>query len=334
MAIKLAACILFLLLLTAGSLTIGHYPVPAGTALSILASKFVAVTPYWSPAMETVVCSIRLPRILAAVLIGAALSVSGAAYQGLFRNPLVSPDILGVSAGASCGAALAMLFNQSVAVIEAAAFVFALAAVGISYLISRIFGRQGTPVLLLILSGIIIGTLFNSFVSITKLVADPNNTLPAITFWLMGSLATISAADVTVIAGPILLGLASIYLLRWNLNVMAFGEEEARSMGVETQLLRLGVIACATLMTAAAVSVSGVIALVGLIVPHLARLLVGPNYRYLIPVSTLLGASFLLVVDDLSRMLSVTEIPTGIVTSILGAPLFLYLLFHTRKGWV
>ncbi len=240
MAMKLAACVLFLLLLTAGSLTIGHYPVHAGTALSILASKFVAVTPYWSPAMETVVCSIRLPRILAAVLIGAALSVSGAAYQGLFRNPLVSPDILGVSAGAGCGAALAMLFNQSVAVIEAAAFIFALAAVGISYLISRIFGRQGTPVLLLILSGMIIGTLFNSFVSITKLVADPNNTLPAITFWLMGSLATISAADVTVIAGPILLGLVGIYLLRWNLNVMAFGEEEARSMGVETQTAAVG----------------------------------------------------------------------------------------------
>ena len=334
MAIKLTACGVLFLLLLVSSFMIGHYPVPLGTTVSILSSKIVPIAPYWDPKMETVLFQIRMPRILGAVLIGAALSISGAAYQGLFRNPMVSPDILGVSAGASFGSALSILLAKSFVVTQISAFAFGLAAVGVSYLIGFFFAKKGTPILVLILCGIVVGTLFNSFVSILKLLADPKNMLPAITFWMMGSLATISISDLSVVLAPILSGMIGIFVLRWNLNVMAFGEEEARAMGVPTQALRLAVIVCATLMTAAAVSISGIIGLVGLIVPHLARLLVGPDYRYLIPASTLLGASFLLAVDDLTRMLFVAEIPIGIVTSILGAPLFLYMLFNMRKGWV
>jgi len=284
--------------------------------------------------MGIVILKIRLPRIVAATLIGAALSVSGAAYQGMFRNPMVSPGILGVSSGASFGAALSLLLSRSMVMTQISAFVFGMIAVAITYLIGFYFSKNGSSILVMILSGIIVGTLFNSFISIIKLVADTNSVLPAITFWMMGSLATISNSDIAIAAVPILIGMAGIFVLRWNLNVMAFGDEEARSLGIRTSLLRFVIICCATLMTAAAVSISGVIALVGLIVPHMARLLVGANYRYLIPTSIVLGAAFLLGVDDLTRVMFVTEIPIGIVTSIIGSPIFLYLLLRTRKGWV
>jgi iron complex transport system permease protein len=331
---KLATMLILFLLLFFFSFAIGRFPVSSGTAATILLSRIVSIPSYWSAEMETVMFKIRLPRILAATLVGAALSVSGAAYQGMFRNPMVSPGILGVSAGASFGAALGMLFAFSAAMIQVSAFVFGLAAVGITYVIGALFSKRGEPTLIMILGGIIIGTLFTSFVSIVKYVADPYNTLPAITFWLMGSLATINMPDLYVAAVPILAGMAVLSALRWNLNVMSFGDEEARALGVRTGILRFTIIICATLMTAAAVSISGIIGLVGLIVPHLARLLVGPNYTHLIPFSIVLGAMFLLAVDDLARIMFTVEIPLGIVTSIIGTPIFLYLLINTRKGWV
>jgi len=334
MAVRISIGCVLLLMLFLVSLQIGHYHVPPATTVSIFLSKIFPVPVSWSPKMEIVILQIRLPRILAATIIGASLSVSGAAYQGLFRNPMVSPDILGVSAGASFGAALALIAAKSVVITQFSSFFFGMLAVGSTYLIGFFFAKRSTPILVMILCGIIIGTLFNSFVSIIKLLADANNTLPAITFWMMGSLATISITDVIVASVPMLTGMIGIMALRWNLNVMAFGEEEARSLGVRTSVMQFAIICCATLMTAAAVSISGVISLVGLIVPHLARLIVGPNYKYLIPASLILGASFLLCVDDLIRVLFVTEIPTGIVTSIIGAPIFLYLLFNARKGWV
>jgi iron complex transport system permease protein len=334
MKIKLTVCCILFLVIFIFSFAIGYFYVPTGTTVSILFSKLITMTPHWSPKMEIVILKIRLPRILAATLIGAALSVSGAAYQGLFRNPLVSPDILGVSAGASFGAALSLLLSRNIVMTQLSAFTFGMMAVSITYLIGFLFSKNGSPILVMILSGIIVGTLFNSFISIIKLLADTNNVLPAITFWMMGSLATISISDITIAAVPILVGMVGIFTLRWNLNVMAFGDEEARSLGVRTRMLRFAIICCATLMTAAAVSIGGVIALVGLIVPHMARLLLGANYRYLIPASIVLGSMFLLAVDDITRVLFVTEIPIGIVTSIIGAPIFLYLLFNTRKGWV
>lgn len=334
MVIRLTAAVFLFLAIFVLSFTIGHFPVPPLTAASILVSKFLAIPLHANPKMETVILQVRLPRILAATLIGAGLSCSGAAYQGMFRNPMVSPDILGVSAGASFGAALSLFLCKTMVVTQLSAFLFGMAAVGVTYLIGALFSKSGVPILIMILSGIIVGTLFNSFISIVTLVADVNNTLPAITFWMMGSLATISIDDIAMASVPILVGIAGIVLLRWNLNVMAFGDEEARSMGVRTGLLRLAIICCATLATAAGVAIGGVIALVGLIVPHMARLIFGPNFRYLIPASILMGAAFLLAIDDLTRVLFITEIPIGIVTSLLGAPLFLYLLLRSRKGWV
>lgn len=284
--------------------------------------------------METVVFRIRLPRILAAMLVGAALSASGAAYQGMFKNPMVSPGILGVSAGASLGAALAILLSCGIVGIQFGAFAGGMLAVALTYFVSAWLGKRGDTTLVLILTGIIVGMLFTSFLSLIKYAADPYTKLPAITYWLMGSLASVNGRDVSAALWPVGLGLFLLLLLRWNLNVMSFGDEEAKALGVNTARLRLLVIVCATLMTASAVAISGVIGLVGLVVPHLARLLVGPDYERLLPAATLLGSLFLLVVDNLARTLYAVEIPLGILTSFIGAPFFLYLLINTRKkGW-
>jgi len=326
-----AGLLLFLLFLL--SFVVGRYPVEPGTVLQILAAQWFPLEPDWSSEMEAVVLGIRLPRILAAILVGAALSISGAAYQGLFRNPMVSPGILGVSAGASLGAALAILFGYGMLGIQVLAFMGGLAAVAATWTIGAGLGRSNDPVLVMVLAGIIIGTLFTAFVSLVKFVADPYNTLPTITFWLMGSLASADLSDLWLVAPPILGGLAVLVALAWQLNVLCFGDEEARALGLETGRLRFIIILAATLVTAAAVALAGIIGLVGLIVPHLARMLVGPDHRTLLPVSTLLGAAFLLGVDNLARSLFEVEVPLGIVTSIIGAPFFLYLLNRSRKGW-
>ena len=315
------------------SFLIGRYPLSPGMALRMFVGKALHLPQVWTDDMEAVLFRIRLPRIVAAMMVGAALSTSGAAYQGMFRNPLVSPDILGVSAGASFGAALAILLSWGIIGIQAAAFGFGLLAVMVTYLVSTRLSKNRDTVLVMILTGVIVGTLFASFVSLIKYVADPTNKLPAITYWLMGSLASVSSHDVRMALIPILLGLIPLVLLRWKLNVMSFGDEEAKTLGINTGVLRFVVIICATLMTASAVSISGVVGLVGLIVPHLARLLVGPNYKVLLPVSIVIGCMFLLGVDDLARAMYSVEIPLGIITSIIGAPVFLYLLLNNRGGW-
>jgi iron complex transport system permease protein len=315
------------------SFLIGRYPLSPGMALRMFVGKALHLPQVWTDDMEAVLFRIRLPRIVAAMMVGAALSTSGAAYQGMFRNPLVSPDILGVSAGASFGAALAILLSWGIIGIQAAAFGFGLLAVMVTYLVSTRLSKNRDTVLVMILTGVIVGTLFSSFVSLIKYMADPTSKLPAITFWLMGSLASVSSHDVRMALIPILLGLIPLVLLRWKLNVMSFGDEEAKTLGINTGVLRFVVIICATLMTASAVSISGVVGLVGLIVPHLARLLVGPNYKVLLPVSILMGCMFLLGVDDLARAMYSVEIPLGIITSIIGAPIFLYLLLNNRGGW-
>jgi len=331
--LKVSAVILLLAFLAFVSFLIGRYPLAPSMVLRIFIGKALHLCPTWTDDMEAVLFKIRLPRILAAMVVGAALSASGAAYQGMFRNPLVSPDILGVSAGASFGAAFAILFSWTIVGIQAAAFGFGLFAVMATYVVSTRFSKNRDTLLVMILAGVIVGTLFASFVSLIKYVADPTNKLPAITYWLMGSLVSVSSHDVYVVSVPILVGLIPMFLLRWKLNVMSFGDEEAKSLGVNTGALRFWVIVCATLMTASAVSISGIIGLVGLIVPHLARLLVGPNYKVLLPMSIVMGALFLLGVDDLARTIYVSEIPLGIITSIVGAPIFLYLLLSSRGGW-
>lgn len=316
------------------SFAIGRYAVSPMTTVEILASKIIAIPRHWTSQAETIVLDIRLPRIATAMLVGLALSTSGAAYQGLFRNPLVSPDILGVSAGAGFGASIGILFASGPLIVQALAFACGLLAVMSTYAVAARFGQTGETTLVLILSGIIIGALFSALISTIKYVADPDNTLPAITYWLMGGLSSVDASDVYVSAGPILAGFTVLMLLRWNLNVMAFGEEEARALGVNTTLVRSAVIVSATLMTASAVAISGVVGLVGLVVPHIARAYVGPNFSALIPGSALLGILFVLVMDNLARSLFTAELPLEVLTEIVGAPFFLFLLSRARRAWI
>ncbi len=316
------------------SLMLGRRIMPPGLVLKVLLGGIWPLDASLSRDAEIVILSVRLPRIAAAMLVGAALSTSGAAFQGIFRNPLVSPDILGVSTGAGLGAAMAILYSLEPVVIQAMAFTFGMIAVGAAYIIGSWRARAGgEAVLILVLSGMIIGAVFSAFISLVKFTADPYNILPAITFWLMGSLSSVSAGDVSLVSVPILAGLLLVHSVRWRLNVLSFGDEEAYAMGVNVRRVRFAVIAGATLMTASAVAISGVIGLVGLVAPHLARLLVGPNYRVLLPACMLVGALFLLVVDDLVRTLFIAEMPLGILTSLIGAPFFIYLLSNLRKGW-
>lgn len=271
-----------------------------------------------------VIFLIRMPRITAAVLIGAALSTAGVSYQGMFRNPMVSPDILGASTGACFGAALSIFLGFGYFELTMTAFFFGLGAVLLAYLISR-FSRLNTT-LALVLGGVMISSLFSASTSFIKLVADPNDQLPAITYWLMGSLSSIKQADLPFAAIPILVGFIPLFLLRWRINLLTVGEDEARSMGINTGRLRLIVIVCATLMTAASVAVSGMIGWVGLVIPHFCRLIYGYDYRRLIPASALMGATFLIVVDNIARTAITSEIPIGILTSFVGAPVFIYLI--------
>lgn len=313
------------------SFALGRYPISPDQLIKILAAKFVYLEPTWPATLDTVVFQVRLPRIIAAMMVGASLAAAGAAYQGMFKNPLVSPDILGASAGAGFGAALAIYYSFSIVGIQISSFLFGLAAVLLAYYVSSRIRHD--PMLALVLSGILIGTLFTAGTSLLKYIADPYDKLPAITYWLMGSLAAIAPRDVLSVMVPMLAGLLPLYLLRWRLNVLSLGEEEARALGIDTGILKLTVIICSTLMTAAAVSICGVIGWVGLLVPHLARMVVGPNFKVLLPASILIGSSYLLLVDDLARIMAAVEIPLGILTSLIGAPFFLYLLQHSRRGW-
>ncbi|MDR0813172.1 MAG: iron ABC transporter permease [Oscillospiraceae bacterium] len=267
---------------------------------------------------------IRLPRVIAALLIGAALSTAGASYQGMFRNPMVSPDILGASTGAGFGAALAILLSMNYFGIMTLAFIGGMGAVLLAYLVSRSSRLDGT--LALVLAGVMISSLFSAGTSFIKLIADTDNQLPAITYWLMGSLSSIKLEDLPFAAIPIVAGLIPLILLSWRINLLTTGEDEAKSLGVNVTGLRLAVIICATLMTAASVAVSGMIGWIGLVIPHFIRLIFGYDYRRIIPMSAILGAAFLLVVDNIARIATTTELPLGILTSFVGAPIFVYLI--------
>jgi iron complex transport system permease protein len=315
------------------ALFIGAYRVPPGDLVALLWAKATGGAAAVPRAIETVVWDIRGPRVLAAMLVGAALSASGAAYQGLFRNPLVSPDILGVASGAALGAVIGIYLSLPVAAIEGLAFLGGLAAVVLVYAISvTVRGRD--PVLVLVLGGVVIGALLGSGVALLKYLADPYNQLPAITFWLLGSLAAVNRTDLGALAPPVALALVPLVLLRWRLDVMTLGDEEATSLGVHVRAVRIAVIVAATLMTAAAVSVSGVVGWVGLLVPHLARLAVGPAFTRLLPMAVVLGAAYLLAVHTLARTIGAVELPLGVLTAVLGTPVFLWLLAYGRRaGW-
>ena len=307
-----------------GSLLLGRYALSPGQLLHMLWTKVTGGAADWPLSDDKVVFAVRLPRVAAAALVGAALAVSGAAYQGMFRNPMVSPDILGASTCAGFGAAVAILLGAGYFGISAAAFCCGLLAVAAAWLVSRLSRTNQTVAL--ILAGMMISSLFSAGTSFVKLVADTQQQLPAITYWLMGSLSSVKDTDVLFLSIPVTLGMVPLLALRWRMNLLTLGEEEAQSMGVNTRRLRGTVIVCATLLTSASVAVSGMIGWVGLVIPHFCRMLFGYDYRRLIPAGALFGASFLLIVDDIARLVTTGELPLGILTAFVGAPLFVYLI--------
>lgn len=307
-----------------GSLLVGRYALSPGQLIHMLWTRISGGAADWPISDDKVVFAVRLPRVAAAALVGAALAVSGAAYQGMFRNPMVSPDILGASTGAGFGAAVAILLGAGYFGISAAAFCCGLLAVAAAWLVSRL--SKANQAVALILAGMMISSLFSAGTSFVKLVADTQQQLPAITYWLMGSLSSIKDKDVVFLAIPVALGMIPLFFLRWRMNLLTVGEEEAQSMGVNTRRLRGAVIVCATLLTSASVAVSGMIGWVGLVIPHFCRMLFGYDYRRLIPAGALFGAAFLLAVDDIARLVTTGEPPLGILTAFVGAPLFLYLI--------
>jgi iron complex transport system permease protein len=325
----------FLIILPLGvfflSLFWGRYQIAPLTVFKVLFSQIFPIEHTWPDTIQSIVINVRLPRALLAMLIGAGLSISGASFQGIFSNPLVSPDILGVTAAAGFGAAVAILMDANSSLIQVSAFVFGIAGVAMSYLISRVY--KTTPNLMLVLAGVIIAALFGALTSATKYLADPEAKLPAITFWLMGSLASASWKDFVKIIFPMIIGTAGLLMLRWRLNLLAMGDDEARSLGVRTELMKGVIIVCTTLVSAASVCVAGVIGWIGLIIPHVARMIVGPDHRVLMPASMAIGACYLLFIDDIARTITAAEIPLGILTAIIGAPFFAYLLRKTKGGW-
>ncbi|PAV13518.1 ABC transporter permease [Methanosarcina spelaei] len=321
----------FPILLFFGSFMIGRYPVSPTDVILAIVSVFVPINANLDSTVYTVVWDIRLPRIIAAMIVGAALSISGASFQGTFQNPLVSPDILGVSSGAGFGAAIAILFSFSAVMIQTTAFLFGLVAVILTYSLSK--RLRGNNILVMVLGGIAIAALFSAFISCIKYLADPDSKLPEIVYWLMGSLSAVNSNSVLMIIGPTLIGFAALLLIGWRINVLSMGDDEARALGVNTEKMRLLVIFCCTLLTASAVSISGIIGWVGLVVPHAARMIVGPDHRKLLPACISLGATFLLLVDDVCRTATSIETPLGILTAIIGAPVFIYLLQKGYEGW-
>ena len=322
-----------LALTAAASLCLGRYPVgfgELGRCLGLAETTGLAAQGDIQ-IIRSVLIDIRLPRIAAAVLIGAALSVSGAVFQSMFINPLVSPGLLGVLAGASFGAALGMLLAPSWWMVQAGAFVFGLVAVLASLALSAI--SRSDRLLMLILGGIISGALFTALLSVIKYLADPYEQLPALVYWLMGGLTAVDRITVVTVCVPITGGILVLLLLAGYLNVLSMGDEEARTLGVHVAGLRLLFIFLATVVSALTVVLGGIIGWVGLLIPHIARMLVGPDNRILLPTAALIGAVYLLIADNAARLLFPMEIPIGILTSLVGIPFFAFVLAKARKGW-
>src|SRR3954454_10525667 len=312
--------------------TVGRYPVGLGDLFSVLIAKVTGSRADVPAAIESVVFQVRGPRVIAAMLVAAPLAVAGTAFQGLFRNPLVSPDILGASSGAALGAVVGIYFSLGVIGIESLAFMGGLAAVAAVYVIGSLL-QSRDPILVLVLTGVVVGALLGAGIGLVKYLADPYNQLPAMTFWLLGSLAATTASDLVPLAGPVALGTVVLVALRWRLNVMSLPEDEARTLGVATGPLRITIVLAATLVTSASVATSGIIGWVGLVVPHLARALVGPDFPRLVPTAALLGGGYLLFIDTLARTAAPIEIPLGILTAVIGTPFFIWLLAGMQRTW-
>ena len=312
------------------SLMLGRYSISVNDMCLFLKSVISTKTTV-SPQIKIVLVDIRLPRIIAAFMVGGTLSITGATYQGMFRNPMVSPSILGVSAGAGFGAALAIILGFSVVMLQVSSFIFGIGAVLAVYLISISTGKKHEKCLTLILSGMIVATVFTALISMLKYIADPDDTLPSIVYWLMGGLSDIEMKDLYFIGIIAIIGLVILTLSGWKLDMLSFGDEEAKTMGINVDKVRFIVISIATLMTASAVSISGIIGWVGLVIPHITRMLTGSKNMVLLPASFFIGGLFLLIVDDFSRSISSMEIPLGITTSLIGAPFFIFILMKSSK---
>lgn len=332
-SISLLLLLPLLALAMAGALTLGRYPLTPGDLGQYLLAlcQLAPMDPERYGLLTNLIVNIRLPRILAAVLVGASLASSGAAFQAVFRNPLVSPGLLGVLAGAAFGAALGIVFSGQWWVAQVLSFLCGLLAVGVGLGVAHLFGRAS--LVMLVLGGVISSALFSSLLSLVKYLADPYNQLPTIVYWLMGSLAMADLHQVAWLAPPMVLAMGLLLLCGQALDALSMGDDEALALGVPVTAIRATVIFAATLISALTVSLAGIIGWVGLIIPHIARLMVGPGNARLLPVSTVLGAIFLLAADALSRSLNTTEIPIGIVTELLGIPCFLLVLHRVRRGW-
>jgi iron complex transport system permease protein len=321
------AVLLVLALLALGA---GRYPLSASDVVVVVWRRLAGGVE--TGMADAVVWQIRMPRVGVAMLVGAALAAAGTAYQHLFRNPLVAPDTLGVSSGAALGAVLGIFLGAGLLAIEAAAFLGGLAAVGIvMFIAARLTSHD--PLVTLILMGVVVASLLGAAISLLKYLADPYNQLPAITFWLMGSFASASRTEVATLLPSVALALVVLVALAWRINLLALPEDEARALGVNTRRLRAVVIAAATLATSASVAVSGIIGWVGLVVPHMARLLVGPEFSRLLPAAALFGAIFMLLIDTVARTLAAIEVPPGILTAIVGTPVFIALLARARRAF-
>ena len=310
------------------ALAVGRYQISFRDVLGILFSRFSDAEPGWDRQSESVLMTIRLPRVLGALIAGCALALSGAAYQSVFKNPLVSPDLLGVSSGACVGASVAILWHMGSFEIQLMALLCGLAAVGLTCLVPRLLKNRSN--LTLVLAGVIISGIMNALQGFVKYTADPDEELPSIVYWTMGSLASVRISDILMIIVPVAACTAVMLLLRWKLNLLTLGEQEAASLGVRVRLLTGVSILCSTVLTACAVCISGTIGWIGLVVPHIARLLMGQDNRYILPASALIGSVFLIWMDTLARNLVSSEIPLSILTGLCGGPLFLLIL--TKRG--
>ncbi|MCP3875118.1 MAG: iron ABC transporter permease [Desulfobacteraceae bacterium] len=312
------------------SIFLGRYPISVSTIFSLLLSPFTGLAV--DPTDLSIILYVRLPRVLLGAIVGGSLAVSGAAFQGLFRNPLVSSGMLGVSSGAGFGAALALIVCNDFFYVYLFSFGFGLFAVFLCFFVGRM--AASTQAITLVLGGVIVGSIFSALISFLKYVADPFDELPAIVFWLMGSLSRAEYSQILTAGVPITLGVVGLMIIRWRINVLAMGDKEAQSLGIKVNITRIFIIVCATLATAGAVCVSGVIGWVGLVVPHMGRMMIGNNNKDLMPVTFCIGACFLVIVDDISRLISSSEMPLGILTALIGGPFFIYLLKQTKgREW-
>lgn len=323
---RILVLLLFFILILAFliSISIGRFYIDIPSIVKVISGHREGI----SKNMTSILLNVRIPRAIAALLVGAALSCSGATYQSLFHNPLASPNVLGAVSGAACGAAIGILLSFTDLQVQVIAFLAGILAVFLTYTISKIVGKGQSMVIFLLLVGMVVSALFTSVISITKYFADVDDELPAITFWLMGGLTNLQTKQLRVVAPIIIVGVFLLNFFRWKLNLISFGDDEAKGMGLDVKKVRLLMIGLSTLISSAAISLCGMVGWVGIVIPHCGRILVGANYKAMLPVTTLLGAIYLLLIDDLARNLLMIEIPLGILTALCGAPFFIYLLFY------